>query len=66
MIALSCMIIILGPYMASSLLMSSVVFGVFLIRFLWTAYFRVYVNAHYIVDSDQANAQSINHNRLVK
>ena len=44
LIALTCMMGIWGPYMASSLLMSLVVIRQFLIWFFWMDYFRVCVD----------------------
>ena len=46
MIALPCMMGIWGPYIASSLLMSSVVIGHLLIWFFWMAYLKVCVDVH--------------------
>ena len=46
MIALPCMMGIWGPYMASALLMSSVVIGKFLIWLFWMASFKVCVDGH--------------------
>ena len=44
---LPCMIGILGPYMASDLLMPLVVIGQFLIWFFWMASFQVGVYGHH-------------------
>ena len=46
LIALPFMVGIWGPYMASSLVMSLVVIGQFLIWFFWMAYFKVCVDGH--------------------
>ena len=46
MIALPCMVVIWGPYMASAMLISSVVIVKLLIWFFLMAYFKVYVDSH--------------------
>ena len=46
LIALPCMVGIWGTYMASALLVSSVVIGNLLIRFFWEDYFKVFVDSH--------------------
>ena len=46
LVALPCMMGIWGEYVASALLMFSVVIGKFLVRLFWTAYFRVFVDGH--------------------
>ena len=46
LIDLPCMMGIWGPYMASALLMSSVVIGQFLNWFFWMDYFKVFLDNH--------------------
>ena len=45
-LALTCMLGIKGPYMASTVLMELVVIGQFLIWFFWMDYFKVCVDGN--------------------